>query len=120
MSLFQDFLDIFVDSKPKTHIEISVKSLLGKYQNELPEIFFDEIFVGVAYDDILSFLELYKFHSDRSQAEFLSDIFIKIFQKIPHLEKYDTITPMSMHWSRYWIRGFDSMGLIAEKISQKS
>lgn len=123
MSIFHDLYDIFFDEKVSSP-KILPMSKLEEYKNELEEVFFDEIFVATKYDEIKKILERYKFYSERNCSCELSTIFETIF--VEQMSKFVeqnmqnwVITSVPMHWTRYFLRGFDHMKLLGKKTSQK-
>ena len=45
-------------------------------------------------------------------------MFAQIIQKTEMNFQDFVLIPTPMHWTRYWIRGFDTIGLIVKKISK--
>ena len=64
-------------------------------------------------------MERYKFHSDRQLASVFAHVFIEMMEKTGTNFQDFILVPTPMHWTRYWIRGFDAVTLIVQKISKK-
>lgn len=122
MSIFSDFLSIFVEKNNFKKEEIKSFSLFEEYKKELWEVYFDEIFVATSYNNIQDELEKYKFFSDRNYSEYFSEIFTKIFvEQMSNFDKNELcVVEVPMHWTRYFVRGFDHMKLLAKKFSNKN
>lgn len=119
MSIFSQIASIFIDdfwSSQKKYIQ---KSIFSVYKNQIDTIFFDDIFAIIEYNDIKKELEAYKFFSERHY----SDMFTEMFSEFLHKNKIGNeycIISVPMHWSRYFMRGFNHMKLIAKKLSRKT
>lgn len=118
MSIWTDILDIFLDKRPVQNISYHTESLQEKYTMELWELYFDDIFVGAKYEEVLPYLELFKYRNDRDQVTRLADIFINLLKEKPELRDF-ILVPSPMHWSRYLIRGFNPILMIVKKISSE-
>ena len=118
MSFWKGFLSIFIDESPRTDLQISVKKMWEEYKKILEDSYFDEIFVATEYQKISHLLERYKFHSDRQLSTIFADMFAQMIQKTEMNFQDFVLIPTPMHWTRYWIRGFDTIGLIVKKISK--
>lgn len=116
MSIFSDIFSIFIEKNDLNKKEIKPRSLLNEYKKDLENIFFDDIFVATDYNNIKNEIERYKFFSDRSFVKYFSDIFCQIFvQKMSNFDKRDfVVTEVPMHWTRYFIRGFNHMSYLAK------
>ncbi len=119
MSLFEDFCEIFFEKRMQHTSEICVKSLLWKYKEELWEVFFDDIYTAVAYQDIKFDLEQYKFFSNRQYMSKFVDIYVDILKFVELRHDDFVISTVPMHWTRYISRWFDHMKYIAKNFSKK-
>ena len=118
MSFWKGFLSIFIDESPRTDLQISVKKMWEVYKKILEDSYFDEIFVATEYQKISHLLERYKFHSDRQLSTIFADMFAQMIQETEMNFQDFVLISTPMHWTRYWIRGFDTIGLIVKKISK--
>ena len=119
MSFWKWFLSIFVDESPQADLSLSIQKMWEEYQKILQDSYFDEIFVATDYSKISHLLERYKFHSDRQLASVFAHVFIEMMEKTGTNFQDFILVPTPMHWTRYWIRGFDTITLIVQKISKK-
>lgn len=136
MWIFSDIYDIFFDSSPNFDIEnISVDNFTDKYQQEIDNVYFDEIFVATTYKNIEILLERYKFYSDQSNYKIFWKIFQKTLRQIPeklannvdilsdnveeNFYKNFVITSVPMFWGKFFTRGFDHMAKIAKYLSKQ-
>lgn len=82
----------------------------------------DSIYSASHYSDTKSLIESYKYFSQREKliplAQYLSEIYRQTQSLYGEEEWY--IVPVPMHWSRYSIRGFDHMELIAREVSKST
>ncbi len=114
------FIDDVVSSQDS--IQTEIHSLLLHYQEELDECFLDDIIVATKYKDTKYLIERYKYNSEREYLSSLSGCYIDIYrQQVRQMEHNSdwVIVPVPMHWSRYILRGFDHMYLLALSTSKK-
>lgn len=113
-------LSIFLDPALPQDTSVHTRSLLQHYVVQLDEVFFDDILVATEYKYISHVLELYKFHSDRRFARVFAHMFLQIWKDSGVSLDGAVIVSVPMHWSRYWMRGFDHMGRIADILSRET
>ncbi len=122
MNFFSILASIFIEDDASWEVIREVpKNLTLHYQNDLSHLFLDEVWVASEYKVSKKSIEKYKYQSDREYLDTLVVYFQEIFQKNPEIAIHPEswrIVPVPMHWSRYMIRGFDHMELIAERLSK--
>ena len=123
MNLLSIIASIFMEEDASRDMIYSTpKNLTHHYRNDLPQLFLDEVWVATEYKTSKISIEKYKYQSDREYLEYLVRLYLELYQErgeiFSHRESW-SIVPVPMHWSRYLIRGFDHMRLIALELSQK-
>lgn len=75
--------------------------------------------IVASYKDILPILEAYKYRSEREKGEFLAKLLREspLFSLLEDRENI-VIVPVPMHWSRYLIRSYNHIELLAKMVSQ--
>lgn len=99
----------------------SPQDLTMHYKQEIPYCVIDGVFVAAHYRDIQDILEAYKYRSEREKSKQLVQfLHILVLSRRKYLP-WETIviTPVPMHWSRYFIRGFDHVSMIGEQLAKK-
>ena len=119
-SLLRCILDIFVDERDNITPRSEVKDLTVHYRLEIPHLFLDRISVASEYSETKELLESYKYLSQRENVKKISTFYQEIYRQTRSIygEESWVIIPVPMHWSRYSIRWFDHMGLIAREMSK--
>lgn len=116
------FKDIFLEEKIFSEIKLERKDLTDHYHQDLPYCFLDRISVASHYRESKKIIERYKYESDREYRERLVDFYLHIAGiefADESTKKNWCIVPVPMHWSRYILRGFDHIGLLATLLSEK-
>jgi competence protein ComFC len=116
-------MSIFVEEKEGMKWEKCIKNLTKHYKDELPHLALDEVWVASEYRQMKYLIEQYKYQSEREKLQELASYIIDIYRhyiwQIGEDEEW-CIIPVPMHWSRYFIRGFDHMWLIARVVSEST
>ena len=99
-----------------------MKNLTEHYKIDLGKCFLDEVWVASEYRYTKKIIEKYKYQSDHEYLDTLVQYYLQIFEH--HRADFSMnenwcIVPAPMHWSRYFIRGFDHMHLIAKRLSEE-
>lgn len=113
--------DIFIEkwSWQFFDFQFQVRDLTQHYKSDFPTISIDKIYVIADYSIIHEDIEAYKYRSDRSKARKFVELFVKVFDTIWSKIDDECITTIPMHWSRYFIRGFNHMDYILNILTQK-
>jgi competence protein ComFC len=113
------FFDISIDSRWKNIFHF--QNLTHHFRLEIKELYLDEIYIWAKYEQISTDLESYKYRSNRSHASTYVDILSKVVEesKIIQTNKVIGMVPIPMHWSRYFIRGFNHIDRIWLNLSKK-
>jgi competence protein ComFC len=90
------------------------------YQNEIQNIFLDDIYIEASYANIHSLLEGYKYRSEKDRWDKFAQIlsWSALFKVLSENKNKVCITPVPMHWSRYMIRSFDHILYLVKWVSQ--
>ena len=123
MNFLSILASIFVEEDASRDIVHSApKNLTHHYRDDLPNLFLDEVWVATEYKISKFSIEKYKYQSDREYLENLVALYLELYKEnrdILSKKESWSIVPVPMHWSRYMIRGFDHMRLIALELSEK-
>ena len=123
MNFLSILASIFVEEDASRDIVHSApKNLTHHYRDDLPNLFLDEVWVATEYKISKFSIEKYKYQSDREYLENLVALYLELYKEnrdILSKRESWSIVPVPMHWSRYMIRGFDHMRLIALELSEK-
>lgn len=108
MKYIDILLDIFVENREKALPRFLPIDLTEHYKKELSELFLDAVYVATKYSEIEILLARYKYASERENVDIFVDLLSKLVEKynIGH-EKEPILVPVPMHWSRYFLRGFN-------------
>jgi len=60
-----------------------------------------------------------KYHRDFSAGKYFSDMLADSIASATHLADLDLVIPIPLHWSRYWIRGYNQAEIIASRIAKR-
>ena len=123
MNLPSILASIFVEEDAsRDMVHSAPKNLTHHYKDDLPNLFLDEVWVATEYKISKFSIEKYKYQSDREYLENLVALYLELYKEnrdILSKKESWSIVPVPMHWSRYMIRGFDHMRLIALELSEK-
>ena len=123
MNLLSILASIFVEEDAsRDMVHSAPKNLTHHYRDDLPNLFLDEVWVATEYKISKFSIEKYKYQSDREYLENLVALYLELYKEnrdILSKKESWSIVPVPMHWSRYMIRGFDHMRLIALDLSEK-
>lgn len=119
MKIFDEIISVFFEKTPPK-IDTNFLKKLEKENFSLKNVYFDSVFVAGKYEEILWYLELYKFHSDRKFSKMFANIFENAIKKSWKDFSGYIFVPVPMHWSRYFIRGFDTMDLIVKRLAKNT
>ena len=123
MNLPSILASIFVEEDAsRDMVHSAPKDLTHHYRDDLPNLFLDEVWVATEYKISKFSIEKYKYQSDREYLENLVALYLELYKEnrdILSKKESWSIVPVPMHWSRYMIRGFDHMRLIALELSEK-
>lgn len=113
------FFDISTDSNSKNVFHFH--NLTEHFRTEIRELYLDEIYIWAMYEHISSDLESYKYRSNRDYTSTYVDILAKVVEesKILELNQSIGIVPTPMHWSRYFIRGFNHIDRLSVALCEK-
>lgn len=79
---------------------------------------FDAAYCFGAYEGTLrALIHLYKYGKVRTLAQPLGDL---LAAALPRDEAFDLVTPVPLHWRRYWQRGFNQSELLAQTVARRS
>ncbi len=121
MWIFKFLASIFFDSRHSPTNTVSIQELGNHYRNELDQFYLDQIWVASEYKYTKEIIERFKYHSEREYAVQLSEYFIALSNNCDVFPNDGTewvIVPVPMHWSRYFMRGFDHIWLLSQKVSE--
>jgi ComF family protein len=123
-SFFHGIVSIFFDISPLVDMSkspFSPQDLTEHYQMELADFSMDGVYIAAHYKDIQDTIEAYKYRSDRQYIWIYVDILANIgdtywvFQD----KSQSSIIGVPMHWSRYTIRWFNHIDILASRLSKK-
>ena len=73
---------------------------------------FDRVVAPWLYDEQMAFLiHRWKFHGERQLTPLLAHLWLKQFSG--KLQTIDIIVPVPLHWSKFWLRGFNQSEILA-------
>lgn len=79
---------------------------------------FDAAYCYGAYEGVLrELIHLYKYARVKTLARPLGDL---LSAALPRDERFDAVTPVPLHWTRQWSRGFNQSELLAREIARRS
>lgn len=90
------------------------------YTSELETLYLDGVFIATSYESSKSLLERYKYHSDREVSSLLVPLLLESLDNVWVSQDIDAIVPVPMHWSRYFLRGYNHIWLLAKGLSHKT
>jgi ComF family protein len=71
-----------------------------------------------AYEGVLrELIHIYKYGKVRTLARPLSGLLVRALARD---ERYDLVTPVPLHWSRRWSRGFNQSDLLAREVTRRT
>lgn len=113
------FIDVSIDTKNNNIYHL--QNLTRHFKAEIKDLYLDEIYIWAKYEQITVDLESYKYRSNRNHTSTYVDILAKIVEESKILEQNQTIgiVPAPMHWSRYFIRGFNHIDRLGVGLSKK-
>lgn len=122
MSLISLLKNIFLEEISQENVLSSPKNLTEHYRVELRHVDFDEVCVWWDYSILKGNIERYKYHSDRHISTELVEVLSKCVEVSEYYVEHNdwVVVPVPMHWSRYFLRWFDHVGLLAQKFSTKN
>ncbi len=113
--------DIFIEKEKSSSPRFLPHDLSEHYRKELGDIALDQIIVATKYSEIDHALERLKYFSEREYGESLVEVVAKVVEVHGLRDIENTvIVPVPMHWSRYFIRGFDHTFFLVESLSKKT
>lgn len=119
MKIIGTLLDIFLENRERKSPSFLPLDLTEHYRKELGDISIDAIYVATKYSEIEQSIARYKYSSERENVDLFVDLLSKLIQKYEiQLEDNILLVPVPMHWSRYFMRGFDHMNYIAKYLSK--
>jgi ComF family protein len=123
-SFFHGIMSIFFDISPLVDMSKSPlipQDLTEHYQMELADFSMDGIYVATHYRDIQDTIEAYKYRSDRQYIWIYVDLLSKIGDKYWVFQdmSQSSIIGVPMHWSRYAIRWFNHIDILASRLSKQ-
>lgn len=79
---------------------------------------FDAAYCFGAYEGVLrELIHLYKYGAVKTLARPLGDLLVRA---LPRGERFDGITPVPLHWFKFWSRGFNQSALLARALARRS
>jgi ComF family protein len=79
---------------------------------------FDAAYCFGAYEGVLrELIHLYKYGAVKTLARPLGDL---LARALPRDERFDGITPVPLHWLKFWSRGFNQSALLAQVLARRS
>lgn len=88
------------------------------YKNELGKLYLDRVLVASPYNVTLAaVIEKFKYHSYPEYVDRLIPFYLSLIDHDAIQIKEYTLIPMPMHWSRYWLRGYDHMYMLVKQLS---
>lgn len=120
MKFIDILLDIFLENWVKTIPKFLPIDLTDHYKKELWNLALDAVYVATKYSEIETLLARYKYASERECVDLFVDLLSKLVEKyqLTH-EKNSLLVPVPMHWSRYFLRGFDHTKYLSKWVSKK-
>lgn len=124
MSIFFEAIkSIFFDTDKNLEQDtiFAPQELTDHYRDELWDMAIDWVFVATSYNNIKESIEAYKYRSDRQHVWQYVDLLAKVVEKysLSPIEDDIVIVSVPMHWSRYMIRGFNHIDLLARWLSER-
>ncbi len=124
MSIFFEAIkSIFfdTDTSPQEDTIFTPQDLTSHYREEIKDMAIDWVFVATTYNKIKESIEAYKYRSDRQYIWQYVDLLAKVVEKysLTCIEDDIAIISVPMHWSRYMIRGFNHIDLLARWLSER-
>lgn len=90
------------------------------YKIERNPLYLDSVIICSEYKSIKSLLERYKYQSFREESRVLLPFLVEGYKFLePMLDNDVVITWVPMHWSRYFLRGFNHIELLAKLLAKK-
>lgn len=97
------------------------QDLTDHYKNEIQDMSLDGIYVATHYNDVRYTIESYKYRSDRQHVWKYVDLLSKtvdLYWLFSNTSD-NCMVGVPMHWSRYFIRGFNHIDLLVSHLSKK-
>ncbi len=121
-SFFNGIISIFFEESVYDSCQniFDPQDLTDHYKNEIPNMSLDGIYVATHYTNIRYTIESYKYRSDRQHVWEYVDLLSKTGD-LHWLFSYTSdicMVGVPMHWSRYFIRGFNHIDFLVSHLSK--
>lgn len=121
MKIIDILLDIFLEHKKNISPIFLPADLTDHYKNELGNLYLDNIYIATKYSEVEENITRYKYFSERENVDLFVDLLAKIVDHYKICTENNILfVPVPMHWSRYFIRGFDHTSYLAKYLSKKT
>ncbi len=120
MKIIDTLLDIFLEHREKRVPTFLPLDLTEHYRKELGDLSLDAVYVATKYSEIEQHIARYKYSSERENVDLFGDLLSNLVEKYQiQFEKNLLLVPVPMHWTRYFMRGFDHTYYMAKYLSKK-